>query len=278
MQEFSIGEVMRMTGLSRATILYYENKNLIHPRQEESGYRKYSIDEVMQIVFYQNLKQIDLTVGDYADAVCQENGGRKVKEIVLRKKLAYMRRLSAQMAMLRYWEEAQSIVHAIEHHGMRMTSGESYEAWFCPLREDKHTQSLIKNWDNHFLQRNLSYAFKKEAVEAGDYSFERGLSCYAECAMELDRDIKPLLRFYPYKYSVMMMQPFDTDTEDFQPLFEAAFEELSKMGYVLDGDPWAHFAYKDVYSKPAVNYLFTWLPVRQADERAVPASACKRSG
>lgn len=265
MQEFSIGEVMKMTGLSRATILYYENKKLIHPRQKESGYRKYSIDEVMQIVFYQNLKQIDLSVGEYADVVAGMDCASSVKEIVLRKKLSYMRRLSAQMAMLRYWEEAQSIVHAIEHHGMRMTSGESYEAWFCPIRDDRQTQTLIKNWDRHFLQRNLSYAFKKEAVERGDYSFERGLSCYAECAVELDRDIKPLLRFYPYQFSVMMMLPFDTNTEDFSFLFQQAFEEIAQRGYVLDGDPWAHFAYKDVYTKPNVNYLFMWLPVRRQE-------------
>ena len=256
---------MRITGLSRATILYYETKQLIHPRQEkESGYRKYSIDDLSEVMFYQNMKQLDVSVGEYAMAAGKDHSedGYDVETLLMLKKQDCMRKLGAYLAMIRYWDQALSFRQSIHGKGLYYAIQDSYETWALDLTERRFSQGtdMLKNWDKYFLQRNLSYFFRKEEIQAGNYRFYRGLSCYADCCvLALNQEKRKQLRFIPCRRCLTVIVPFDYKEENFALVFEDAQRVMREKKLRMCGDPWGHFSIRD--DKKGINYLFLWIPV-----------------
>ena len=61
---FQIGEVTKIMGITRKTLLVYENMDLLIPavKDEESGYRYYSADNMTQIRAIRALQQLGLTL------------------------------------------------------------------------------------------------------------------------------------------------------------------------------------------------------------------------
>ncbi len=267
MQEFSIGDVMKITGLSRATILYYESKNLIHPRQEkESGYRKYSIDDLSGVMFYQNMKQMDVSVGEYALASGKTDNveGYDVETLLMMKKQECLKKLSAYMAMIRFWDQALDSLRSVYSNSLYCSIQDSYETWTLDINNYRATQGtdMLKNWDKYFLQRNLSYFFRLENVQQGDYSFHRGLSCYADCCMRtLNQEKRNQLRFIPCRRCLAVIVPFDYKEENFLTVFEELKSVCHSKKMRMCGDPWGHFSTRD--DKKGINYLFLWIPVEE---------------
>ena len=60
---FQIGEVTKILGITRKTLLVYEKMGLLTPavKDEESGYRYYSADNMTQIRSIRSLQQLGLT-------------------------------------------------------------------------------------------------------------------------------------------------------------------------------------------------------------------------
>lgn len=63
-QLFQIGEVTKIMGITRKTLLVFENMGLLTPavKDEESGYRYYSADNMTQIRAIRSLQQLGLTL------------------------------------------------------------------------------------------------------------------------------------------------------------------------------------------------------------------------
>ena len=61
---FKIGEVTKIMGITRKTLLVYEEKGLLKPaiKDEESGYRYYSADNMTQIRSIRSLQALGLTL------------------------------------------------------------------------------------------------------------------------------------------------------------------------------------------------------------------------
>ncbi len=66
---FQIGEVTKITGITRKTLLIYEEKGLLTPavKDKESGYRYYSADNITQIRFIRSLQSLGLSLKEVAE-------------------------------------------------------------------------------------------------------------------------------------------------------------------------------------------------------------------
>lgn len=66
---FQIGEVTKLMGVTRKTLLVYENMGLLTPavKDEESGYRYYSADNMTQIRSIRSLQTLGLTLKEVAE-------------------------------------------------------------------------------------------------------------------------------------------------------------------------------------------------------------------
>ena len=65
---FKIGEVTKILGITRKTLLVYENAGLLTPavKDEESGYRYYSADNIIQIRAIRSLQSLGLSLKEVA--------------------------------------------------------------------------------------------------------------------------------------------------------------------------------------------------------------------
>lgn len=62
---FKIGEFSKLTGLSIATLRYYDNAGLLIPEiKSDNGYRYYSKYQLLQSQFINNMKDIDLSLNE----------------------------------------------------------------------------------------------------------------------------------------------------------------------------------------------------------------------
>lgn len=61
---FQIGEVTKILNITRKTLLIYEENRLLTPayKNEESGYRYYSADNITQIRFIRSMQELGLTL------------------------------------------------------------------------------------------------------------------------------------------------------------------------------------------------------------------------
>jgi MerR family mercuric resistance operon transcriptional regulator len=63
MDEITIGKLSELTGLSRETLRFYEQKKLIpNPKRNKSGYRLYQQDTVRRIRFIQYTKKMGFSL------------------------------------------------------------------------------------------------------------------------------------------------------------------------------------------------------------------------
>ena len=66
---FKIGEVIKIMGITRKTLLVYEEMGLLTPavKDEESGYRYYSADNMTQIRSIRSLQALGLSLKEVAE-------------------------------------------------------------------------------------------------------------------------------------------------------------------------------------------------------------------
>lgn len=69
---FQIGEVAKILGVTRKTLLVYEEKGLLTPalKDEESGYRYYTADNMTQIRSIRTLQSLGLSLKEVAEYYC----------------------------------------------------------------------------------------------------------------------------------------------------------------------------------------------------------------
>ena len=59
---YRIGEIARLYGLNADTLRYYEEQGLLHPaRDEENGYRLYTIRDVCTLNVIRSLRSLDVS-------------------------------------------------------------------------------------------------------------------------------------------------------------------------------------------------------------------------
>ena len=99
--ELSIGDVEKLTGISKDRLRYYEEKGLIIPgRNEDNSYRVYDIEEILKLLGIQLYRAMDMSVKDIQEV--QESGSLDDMQSVFTKQQS---RVAAQIAALKKQNE-----------------------------------------------------------------------------------------------------------------------------------------------------------------------------
>lgn len=62
--QYTISDLVRMTGMSKSSIRYYENAGLVNPERGDNGYRWYSEYDYQIILFIREFRNIGFTIED----------------------------------------------------------------------------------------------------------------------------------------------------------------------------------------------------------------------
>ncbi|EFH87871.1 MerR family transcriptional regulator [Ktedonobacter racemifer] len=74
MEELSIGEVARRTGLRTSAIRYYESINLLPPPRRVSGQRRYAPETVQTLEFVQTARRIGFSLTEIQSLLEKRQG------------------------------------------------------------------------------------------------------------------------------------------------------------------------------------------------------------
>lgn len=77
-----INEVIKITGLSRKALAYYEEKGLVIPSRQDNGYRTYDKEDVDNLQKISLLKDLDLNISEIKDFMTNQ----KISSSLLRER------------------------------------------------------------------------------------------------------------------------------------------------------------------------------------------------
>lgn len=77
-----INEVIKITGLSRKALAYYEEKGLVIPSRQDNGYRTYDKEDVENLQKISLLKDLDLNISEIKDFIANQ----KISSSLLRER------------------------------------------------------------------------------------------------------------------------------------------------------------------------------------------------
>ena len=62
---YTIGEVEKITGISKDRLRYYDKQGILKPRQTQANqYRYYTIEDIIEVLSVEYFRQIDLGIKD----------------------------------------------------------------------------------------------------------------------------------------------------------------------------------------------------------------------
>lgn len=82
-----INEVCKITGLTKKAIEYYEEKGLIAPKVEESGYRNFSSEDIARLKEISVLRKLGLSISEIRDVLEKENKKASLAKVKYQKDL-----------------------------------------------------------------------------------------------------------------------------------------------------------------------------------------------
>ena len=104
----TIGEIEAQTGLSRATVRYYESEGFIHPERRENDYREYSQDDLETLLRIKLLRALSVSLPDIRAV---QEGSESLESLMARQALRLRQEqeaLSAAEEVCRQIRETQT--------------------------------------------------------------------------------------------------------------------------------------------------------------------------
>lgn len=98
---YTVGQVAKFLGVSRDTLKFYEDKNLISPRQdEENGYRKYNIMDINDVIAVNFYRDIDIEIKKIQE-IKRGDGLDTVESILLEKEIKLQEEIEYKKLLLK---------------------------------------------------------------------------------------------------------------------------------------------------------------------------------
>lgn len=112
LDNFSISQISKRTGISAKTIRYYEDLGLVNPQRAENGYRNYNNKDEQRLLFVKRAKALGLTLKEIASISQTISGGNcdnaKAQTVeLIEDKLSEIDRQITELTALKYYLREQ---------------------------------------------------------------------------------------------------------------------------------------------------------------------------
>lgn len=265
---YTVGQVAKFLGISRDTLKFYEEKNLINPKQdEENGYRKYNIIDINEILTVNFYRDIDIEIkkiqeirkGDSIDTIeaILDEKQRKLEEEIEYKKLL-LKRIEGIKEDCKSIEESLNKFTIKEMKPIVVTSEiemkEDAEDTFSEILNKYDYSTRIKKAVNLSGVSRIVY-FNKDTVTKERYIFYEKL----EKAVDERREIIS----YPKCIYIVIAVPIINDGDNIDENMAASIIEIAKeLGYETLGIAFVNLLFNGYKDGQNVQYLEIYAPVK----------------
>lgn len=263
---YTVGEVAKCLGISRDTLKFYEKKNLINPKQEENGYRKYNIidiNEVVTINFYRDIdieiKQIqEIRKADNVDIIesILDEKKKKLEEEIKYKKLL-LERIEDIKADYKSMEENLDKFSIREMKPIVITNEiimkEDINQMYSEILEKYDYSNRIKKAVNLSGLSRMLY-FNSKGVLSEKYIFYE----------KVDKVINEKRKIISYPkciYTVLAVPIINQENNIDDDMIAYTMEFAKELGYKILGITFINLLFNGYKNGENIQYLEVYIPV-----------------
>lgn len=265
---YTVGQVAKFLGISRDTLKFYEEKNLINPMQDkENGYRKYNIIDINEIMTVNFYRDIDIEIKKIQEI--RNSGSVETIEAILKEKeknleeeIAYKQQLLNRVRRIK--EDCKSIEESLnkfiikEMKPIAVTSEieikEDVEDTYSEILNKYDYSTRIKKAVNLAGLSRIVY-FNKDTVTKERYIFFEKL--------EKSIEEKEEIISYPKCIYTVIAVPINNEGENVDGNMSGAIIDTAKaMGYESLGIAFVNLLFNGYKDGQNTQYLEIYAPVK----------------
>ena len=172
--KFTISQICKYTGLTKQTIRYYRELDLLSPIQQDNSYFLYDKDELLVSLHIHELKEYGIkaleikdnrgnkSLPDMVDYFEEEinNLDKQIEDIMFKRKRI--------LETYKYFNTAKSLKGKVEKFKGPAT-------WAIPILDENTDSENVKKWTSRYPFVYTSLTIRLEDLESGNYNVELGV-------------------------------------------------------------------------------------------------------
>lgn len=266
-QEYSIGKMANLLGISTEAIRYYESKGIIRPvRDAETGYRYYNTWDFHMLLrarHYQNygfsLEEVsELFQSDDLLSICDQMKAQEagIEHEIIRQ-INLLKRIRQSQAMIADAKNSVGVYQIKQRPGIfRMNTQENYT-----LFNKKKELELIAEWTEKEPFVYSCAAFYEKNIQQGISDFDFGMGLNEEYAEFLGVIETELVEYYPPCLCVHTCIPSRSGKYLSLDSLQEGLAYLRNNGLQLKGDVITQVVCMTKPEEEYFNWHIVWFPI-----------------
>lgn len=264
---YTIGELVKILGVTAETIRYYERKKIIQPiHNKESGYRYYTTWDLHVLIRARCYLGFGFSIDETADLLKKENIN-EIDEIFEKQEEVIQKNIIYQMNLLKKIRENRKLLNDTNHK--RFSIQESPGIYRIDTQKcyqinlTKQEQKELKEFCQNVPFIFSTALFKKEDIENNkNDDFYFGVGIEEEYAGLFNIHQTQFIQYYPPQKCLYMCISSRSSQFLTYHALRPAFEYMQQNNLQLNGDIITQIV---AYSKPYdeyINWHNIWIPIQ----------------
>lgn len=236
---YTIGQVAKFLGVSRDTLKFYEEKELVNPKQDaENGYRKYSHFDIYDVITVNFYREIDFEIKKIQE-LRKSKSIEGIKSLLEEKEQDVLEDIKYKKLLLKKLQIVKEDCEKVEQFLGKYTVKEMKALEVKGEMEhfttyDKY-ETLKQNTDS--LKRAVTLTSLRRVIRFNEKGMIEEKFIIVRKAEDADKDIEGEILFHPKCiYSVVENGRWSTDGENIDHNVESSLRKAAiEKGYELLG-------------------------------------------
>ncbi|MGN0372935.1 MAG: MerR family transcriptional regulator [Enterocloster sp.] len=269
-QQYSIGMMANLLGISAEAIRYYESKNIIAPKRDpETGYRYYNTWDLHMLIRARHYQNYGFSLEEVADlfrsrdlgAIKEQMKGQEsgIEKEILRQ-INLLKRIRQSQAMLEDAKNSVGEFRIEERPGIyRMNTQKNYT-----LFREKSDLEIVSEWTDKTPFVYSCAVFYEKDIRQGISDFDFGLGLNEEYAQFLNVKESELVQYYPPCTCVHTCIPSRSSQYLTLDTIRPGLDYLRSNGLTLAGDVVTQVVCMVKPEEEYFNWHIAWFPIMEA--------------
>lgn len=238
---YKIGEISKIYGIGRDSLMYYEELGILKPFRDNNGYRMYKISDIWILNLIKELRSLNFPmkkIKEYLDDRNIENTSKilneeillideKIEEFLQHKKNITKRLESIKEAQINLKLNHIELVHIGKRKALKLNADIKKDEEF-----DFLIQKLQKEYENRFSilgNNNIGSTFCLDKIKEGIYNEFKSVFCF----LEEDEDIYNIIVDEGYYVTLTYKGTYKNNRYHLNDMFNY----ITDKGYKILRDP-----------------------------------------
>lgn len=265
---YTVGQVAKFLGISRDTLKFYEEKNLINPIQDkENGYRKYNIIDINEIITINFYRDIDIEIKKIQEIRKNESISTiedilDEKERNLREEIEYKTLLIERIRDIK--EHCKYINESLNKFTIREMKPIVITNEITVSGELQETYSqILDNYDSSLrLKKAVNLSGLSRIVYFDEKTIQKERYVFYDKCKDNSKEKQEVHSYSKCIYTVIGIPILSVENNIDENMAELITETSRQMGYETQGIAFINLMFNGYKDGQNIQYLEIYTPVK----------------